>query len=115
MVEASSVRAENWNALSGSSRPSALSAGAACARRKSANSSRKARRRIASARRLARDPLEIRRQPAGERQGDDLGQLVRMVLADCRLEGRVALARCLDQHRILLGVLDAAFPPVDGA
>src|SRR5258706_1088116 len=119
----SSVRAEKRNAFSGSRRlsvdPPSFNCPSAGALSRIAATSRKTFftpcSRLGFRAGFIRDPLQVLRQAALHWDRDDLGKFVRMALADRLLQGLIALGRGLDQHRVLLVVLDGPFPAVDRA
>lgn len=47
-------------------------------------------------------------------QGNDLGQRVRVVLLQKRLQGRIACRYRFDQQRRFVGLFDSALPAIEG-
>src|SRR3990172_13374124 len=123
MVDASIARAEKRKALSGSSRssvPAAHSTGAARNRHRTRNSRLIGRMEAIltlciERPRLGDDPVQVDGKACREWDRDDFREFIRMPGTDSGLERSIAVARGLDQHRMLLRIFDLPLPAVDRA
>src|SRR3972149_4250998 len=119
----SSARAENRNALSGTSRssaPPAHSADVPHNRQRKRNSRFIGRMQALLAlwierTRFGGDPVEVGGITCRDWDSDDFREFIRMHGADGRFERGIAVARGLDQHRMLLRAFNRPLPPVDRA